>query len=220
MFVGHFGLGLAAKKVAPRISLGTLFLSVQLADGLWPIFLLLGREHVHIVPHMMKTSHLNFWDYPWSHSLAALAVWGALFGAVYFLARRFLFGAVLLAAGVVSHWFLDALMHRPDMPVRPGGPYVGLGLWNSLPATLAVEGGLYAAGILIYLRATPPRDAVGTWSLGILLVFLASIWIWALVGPPPPNEKALAWSALSMWIVVPWGYWIDRHRTAAARTKP
>ena len=220
MFVGHFCLGLPRTTRATRISFATLFLSVQLADGLWPIFLLLGHEHVHIVPHTMKTSHLNFWDYPWSHSLAALAVWGALFGAVYYLARRYLFGAILLAAGVVSHWFLDALMHRPDMPVRPGGPYVGLGLWNSLPATLAVEGGLYAAGILIYLRATLPRDAAGTWSLGILLVFLASIWIWALLGPPPPNEKALAWSALSMWIVVPWGYWIDRHRVAAARTKP
>lgn len=218
MFVGHFGLGLAAKRLAPRLSLGTLFLSVQLADGLWPIFLLLGREHVHIVPHIMKTSHLNFWDYPWSHSLAALAVWGALFGAVYYLARRFLFGAILLAAGVVSHWFLDVLMHRPDMPVRPGGPYVGLGLWNSLPATLALEGVLYAAGIVLYLDATRPRDAVGTWSLGILLVLLASIGIWALVGPPPPNEKSLAWSALSIWIVVPWGYWIDRHRVAAART--
>jgi len=215
MFVGHFGLGLAAKKVAPRISLGTLFLSVQLADGLWPIFLLVGREHVHIVPHLMKTSHLNFWDYPWSHSLLALAVWGALFGAVSYVARRLLFGAILLAAGVVSHWFLDALMHRPDMPLKPGGPYVGLGLWNSLPATLAIEGGLYAAGILLYLRATRPRDAAGDWSLAVLLVFLASIWIWALVGPPPPSEKALAWSALSMWLVVPWGYWIDRHRIAA-----
>ena len=122
MFVGHFGIGLAAKAAVPRVSLGTLFLSVQLADGLWPLLLLLGAEHVHIVPNMMRTSHLNFWDYPISHSLLALCAWGVLFGAVYFLTTRFLAGALLLAAGVVSHWVLDFVMHRPDMPILPSGP--------------------------------------------------------------------------------------------------
>ena len=212
MFVGHFGIGLAAKAAVPRVSLGTLFLSVQLADGLWPLLLLLGAEHVHIVPNMMRTSHLNFWDYPISHSLLALCAWGVLFGAVYFLTTRFLAGALLLAAGVVSHWVLDFVMHRPDMPILPSGPYVGLGLWNSLPGTLAAEGALFAAGIAIYLRVTRARDAVGTWALWALLVVLPAIWLAALFGPPPPSERALAWSALAAWLFVPWGYWIDRHR--------
>ena len=218
MFVGHFGLGLAGKGIAPRVSLGTLFLSVQLADVLWPVFLLAGIEHVHVVPGMMRASHLNFWDYPVSHSLLALCAWGILFGAVYFLARRFLAGALALAAGVVSHWVLDFVTHRPDMPVLPRGPYVGLGLWNSLPGTIAVEGGLYALGIAAYVRVTRARDATGTWALWSLLVLLAALWLAALLGPPPPNEGFLAWSALSGWLVVVWGYWIDRHRALASES--
>jgi hypothetical protein len=212
VFVGHFGIGLAAKAAVPRVSLGTLFFSVQLADGLWPLLLLLGVEHVHIVPNIMRTSHLNFWDYPISHSLLALCAWGVLFGAVYFLTTRFLAGALILAAGVVSHWLLDFVTHRPDMPVLSRGPYVGLGLWNSLPGTLAAEGVLFAAGIAIYLRVTRAKDAVGTWALWSLLLVLSGIWLAALFGPPPPSESAIAWAALAAWLFVPWGYWIDRHR--------
>jgi hypothetical protein len=170
LFVGHIGLGLAGKGVVPAVSLGTLFLSVQLADGLWPILLLAGVEHVRIAPHIMRLSHLDFWDYPVSHSLAALFGWALLFAALYAFVRRDGRAAFVLAAGVVSHWALDALTHRPDLPVLPRGPYVGLGLWNSVPGTLAVEGGLYAAGIALYFRGTRPRDAIGSWAPGILLV--------------------------------------------------
>ncbi|MGE5279045.1 MAG: hypothetical protein ACM3SU_18785 [Acidobacteriota bacterium] len=216
MFVGHFGLGLAGKGIVPRVSLGTLFLSVQLADALWPIFLLAGIEHVHIVPNLMRASHLNFWDYPVSHSLVALGAWGILFGAAYFLARRYLAGAVTLAAGVVSHWVLDFVTHRPDMPVLPRGPYAGLGLWNSLPGTIVVEGGLYAFGAAAYARTTRARDATGTRALWSLLLLLAVLWLAALLGPPPPSERFLAWSALSGWLIVLWAYWIDRHRVPAS----
>ena len=184
LFVGHFGLGLAGKAAAPRVSLGTLFFSVQLADGLWPIFLLAGLEHVRIVPNLMRMSHLDLWDYPLSHSLAALAAWAALLGAVYFLVKRSAAAALLLSAGVLSHWVLDFVAHRPDMPVLPRGPHVGLGLWNSVPGTLAAEGGLYAAGIALYLRKTRPVDAVGTWALATLLVLLPALWLAALFGPP------------------------------------
>jgi len=213
VFVGHFGAGLAAKGLAPRVSLGTLFLSVQLADGLWPVLLLAGVEHVRIVPGLMRASHLDLWDYPISHSLLALTTWGILFGAVYFLARRYLAGALVVAAGVVSHWVLDVVVHRPDMPVLPRGPYVGLGLWNSLAATLAVEGGLYLAGIVVYLRVTRAKDAVGLWALGGMLLTVAVLWLASLFGPPPPSVKVLAISGLGGWLLVPWGYWVDRHRT-------
>lgn len=212
MFVGHFGVGLAAKKLAPRVSLGTFLLSVQLADLLWPVLLLLGVEHVRILPGLMKASALDFYDYPVSHSLVALAGWAIVFGAVYFFLRRDRAAALLLAAGVLSHWLLDFAMHRPDMPVLPHGPYLGLGLWNSVSATLAVEGVLYAAGIWIYLKATRAKDRIGTFSLWALLALLAAVWLASLFGPPPPNEKTLAWSGMIAWLLVPWAYWIDRHR--------
>jgi hypothetical protein len=204
---------MAGKAAAPRVSLGTLFLSVQFADALWPLLLLLGLEHVHIVPNIMRTSHLNFWDYPISHSLLALCVWGILFGVVFFLARRSLAAAVLLAVGVVSHWVLDLVTHRSDLPILPHGPYVGLGLWDSLPGTLAAEIGLFAAGAAVYVRVTRARDAAGVWALWSLLLLLLGIWLASLFGPPPPSEGVLAWTALSGWLFVPWGYWIDRHRT-------
>lgn len=212
LFVGHFGLGLAAKRLSPEVSLGTLFFAVQLADALWPLLLLAGVEHVRIVPNLMRLSHLDFLDYPVSHSLAALVAWGVLFGAVYFVIRRSLAAAVLLGVGVVSHWVLDVATHRPDLPVLPRGPYLGLGLWNSVPGTLAAEGTLYAAGIALYLRQTRAIDRVGTLGLGTLLVLLAVVWLAALFGPPPPNERVLASTALIGWIVIPWAYWIDRHR--------
>ncbi len=213
VFIGHFGLGMAGKAVAPRVSLGTLFLSVQLADALWPILLLLGLEHVLVAPNIMRVSHLDFRDYPISHSLLALCLWAILFGLIFYLARRSAAAALLLAAGVVSHWVLDLVTHRPDLPVLPHGPYVGLGLWNSLPGTLAAEVGLYGAGAAIYLRRTRARDAIGAWALWSLLLLLPAIWLASLLGPPPPSERALAWTGLAGWLFVAWGYWIDRHRT-------
>jgi len=212
VFVGHFGVGFAAKKAAPRVSLGTLFLAVQWADLCWPFLLLAGAEHVRIAPGLMKLSALDFYDYPWSHSLAALIVWGILFAAVHWAFRRDIAAACLLGLCVVSHWVLDVLMHRPDMPVLPRGPYVGLGLWNSLPGTLAVEGLIYAGGIAIYVRTTRPKDRIGLWALWLLVGLLSAFWMGALFGPPPPNTRVLAMSGLFGWILLPWAIWIDRHR--------
>jgi hypothetical protein len=212
MFIGHFGLGFAGKKAAPSVSLGTLFLSVQLADGLWPLFLLLGLEHVRIVPGITKLSPFDFYDYPISHSLVALLGWGIAASGAYFVVRRSARGAAVIAAGVVSHWVLDFVVHRPDMPVLPRGPYVGLGLWNSVPATVLLEVGLYAGGLALYVTATRAKDRAGAWSLWALVVLLPAIWISSLFAPPPPSVIPIAVSGLAMWLMIPWGYWIDRHR--------
>lgn len=220
MFVGHFGLGLAGRKAAPRASLGTWFMAVQFLDLLWPFFLLLGVEHVRITPGYTRMSPLDFYDYPVSHSLFGAVCWGAAFAIVYALARRRAPGrwktALLLGAGVVSHWGLDFLVHREDLPLVPVmGRYFGLGLWNSPAAAIALELALFGAGIALYLRATRARDAIGRLGLWALLAFLAVVWLLSLFGPPPPNERAIAWAGLSMWLLVAWAYWVDRHREAA-----
>ena len=212
MFIGHFGAGFAGKRLAPSVSLGTLFLSVQLADALWPLLLLLGIEHVRMAPGITKMVPLDFYDYPWSHSLLMLGLWGAVFGAVDYLSKRNVGAAALLAAGVVSHWLLDFLVHRPDMPVLPRGPYLGLGLWNSAAATVLLEIAFYGAGIALYLSARRARDRTGVWSLRLLVALLFGIWIASLLAPPPPGTTAIAVSGIAMWLTVPWGYWIDRHR--------
>ena len=215
MFIGHFGAGFAGKKIAPAVSLGTLFLAAQFADLLWPLLLLLGIEHFRITPGITKLSPLDFYDYPISHSLLALVGWGAVLGGAYLLIRNRVRGAVVLAAAVVSHWVLDVVVHRPDMAVLPGREYLGLGLWNSVPATVLAEVGVYGGGLALYLTATKAKDRVGVWALWTLVVFLLLVWIASLVGPPPPDVKSVAVAGLAMWLTVPWAYWIDRHRMPA-----
>lgn len=217
MFLGHFGVALAAKQVAPRPSLGTLVLAAQLADGLWPIFLLLGWEEVKIEPGITAVTPLLFVSYPYSHSIPADLIWAAVLGGGYYLLRRDRSGALWVAGLVLSHWVLDFVAHRPDMPVWPGGPSVGLGLWYSLPATLIVEYSIFGAGILVYTRATRPRDRQGSLLFWAFVLTLGAIYPLSLFGPPPPTVQALAMTALLGWLFVAWAYWIDRHRESAVR---
>src|SRR5712692_4508408 len=161
MFTGHFGVALAAKKAAPRSSLGTLILAAQFIDLLWPIFLLPGLEHVRIAPGITKVSPFDFYDYPISHSLLMVVVWSVVLGGLYYAFRRYRRGPCIITLAVLSHWVLDFIVHRPDLPLWPRGPRVGLGLWNSWPASIAVEVLFFGAGLLIYLGTTRANDNIG-----------------------------------------------------------
>jgi hypothetical protein len=216
MFIGHFGLGLGGKQVAPTVSLGALFLACQFADLLWPTLVLLGVERVAIEPGATVVTPLNFVSYPYSHSLMMLCIWGVLLGAAYAaVTRSRAAAAVTLALLVVSHWFLDVVVHRPDLPLTPGGTArFGLNLWSSLAGTLLVELTLFTIGVFLYVRATAPRDRIGSAGLWALAGFLIVIELANVLGPPPPNVSAVAWSAQAIWLLVLWGYWVDRHRQA------
>ncbi len=218
MFIGHFAVGFGAKSVAPGISLGTLFLAAQFIDLLWPTLLLLGVEQVRIVPGATVVTPLVFDHYPVSHSLAAVLGWAVLVGGSHWLLKRNRVAAFVLGALVVSHWALDAVVHQPDLPLFPGGTMmIGLNAWSSLPATLIIEGCLFALGVWLYARATSPRDAAGRWGLVALVLFLLGIHAGNLFGPPPPSTEAIAWLGHAQWLLVLWGYWIDKHRQAAVR---
>ena len=211
MFLGHFALAMSAKRVAPKASLGMLVLSAQFADLLWPFLLLLGVEQVRIAPGITRVTPLDFVSYPISHSLLTQLVWGFLLGAIYFAWRKDFRTAAVVGALLPTHWLLDYLSHRPDMPLYPGGPKVGLGMWNSLPLTLVAEFGLFAAGLILYLKATCSKGGwnVGFWSLA---VFLAVVYLASLFGSPPPNVRVLAFSALALWLTIPWAVWGDQQR--------
>jgi hypothetical protein len=218
MFIGHFAVGLAAKKVAPKVSLGTLILSAQLLDLLWPVFLLLGLEHVRINVGDTVFTPLDLYDYPISHSLLTVLGWSVLFAIIYFVVKKYQRGALIVGAGVFSHWFLDFITHRPDLPLAPGSEtYVGLGLWNSFMGTVLVEGLLFVAAVILYARTTRAMDKVGKYAFWGLVIFLSLIWIGNMTGPPPPDSQAIAYVTLLMWLFVPWGYWIDRHRTVVGQ---
>jgi hypothetical protein len=216
MFLGHFGVALAAKRVAPGPSLGTAVMAAQWADGVWPLFVLLGLEHVEIRPGITAVTPFDFVSYPYTHSLFADLGWAAMFAVVYGTLRKDWRGAIWLAALVMSHWILDVIAHRPDMPTWPGGPKLGAGLWNSVPATLIVEFLLFGAGVWIYSRATAARDRLGPILFWSFVITLVVIYFAAVFGPPPPSELALAVTGLLGWLFVAWGYWVDRHRVPVA----
>jgi FtsH-binding integral membrane protein len=218
MVIGHFGFGLGAKKFAPKVSLGTLFLAVQWADLLWPTLLLLHIEHVRFQP---EDPHfpLDFTDYPVTHSLLMGVLWGLCCGLLRWVFykdakggkdRR---GALVLGICVVSHWVLDLVVHMPDLPLFPGSsPKVGLGLWNWPVLTALVEGALFVIGLALYFRSTRAKNATGRWSIWLLVILLVLAHVAGLVSPMPSSAEAIGWAGQYQWIFVGLGYWVDANR--------
>ncbi len=215
MFIGHFGVGFAGKKVSKKPSLGTMFMAAQFLDLLWPLFLLLGIEHVEIVPGNTAMNPLKFTYYPFSHSLLAALFWSVLFGGIYYLIKKNSKASILLGFLVLSHWILDLIVHIPDLPLSPWGSVkVGLGLWNSVLFTFIIEVGIFLFGGYLYLLSTKPKNKKGTFTFWGLIIFLLLIYVGNSFGSPPPSVSALAYVGLSQWLIVAWGYWIDRNRIA------
>ena len=217
MFVGHFAVALAAKRVTPRLPLPLLFAAVQFLDLLWPVFILLGVEHARVTPGFAAASPLDLYDFPISHSLVTSLGWSVLFASPLLIKRRFREAAVL-AACVFSHFILDFASHTPDMPLYPGGhAKFGLGMWNSLAATIAIEGALFVAGIVIYLRATRATGRAGTIGFAVLMVVLAASWLSGALAPPPPDIKAVALTIVVAIPLIMGAAWlIDRRRVPRA----
>jgi hypothetical protein len=205
MFVGHTAVALAAKARDPRASLGVFVAAAYAIDLIWPLFLLLGLERVCIDPGNTAFTPLAFDSYPWSHSLLMTLVWGVLFALVMRAAGAIRQTQLLVLLLVVSHWVLDAATHRPDLPLWPGSsPLLGLGLWNSVAATLAVEGAMFAAGVLLYLRATRSIDRTGSIAFWLFVLVQVSIWAGGPWGPLPPSPRAVAWVGLAVWLFPLW----------------
>ncbi|MBN1290259.1 MAG: hypothetical protein JXB48_00345 [Candidatus Latescibacteria bacterium] len=213
MFIGHFGAGFAAKKIDERPSLGTMFFASQFIDLLWPVFLFTGIERVQIDSGNTAFTPLNFIYYPFSHSLISVLFWSVLFGSVYYLLKRNLKSSIILGGLVASHWVLDLITHRPDLPLSPWQNFkMGLGLWNSVLLTMLLEGSIFIFGAFLYMKTTRALNIKGTFGLWGLVLFLSLIYVLNAFGPPPPSEKPIAILGLSIWLLVAWGYWIDRHR--------
>ena len=213
MFIGHFALGYAAKRWAPEQSLAVLFAAALFADLLWPVLVALGVERVRIAPGITASTPLEFISYPYSHSLLTLALLGALFGWLFARRAPVFPSGIILMLLVISHWVLDVITHIPDMPLYPGGPKLGFGLWNSVPGTLVTETVMFVIGVWIYWRATTPRDAIGKWAFPGITAFLFVGFIVNANGTPPPSVMALWMMALALGALTLWLAWFaDRHR--------
>lgn len=226
MFIGHLAVGYALKRKVPKASLGTLIAAPLFLDLLWPFMLLAGVESVRIDPGNTVVTPFDLHDFPWTHSLAMALVWSVLFGSAYawgFTVPRgargwrtgHRAGGSWLGLGVFSHWILDWISHRPDLPLYPGSEtYVGLGLWNSLTGTLAVEFALYAIGIWAYASVTRPKDRTGTYAWWITAAFFGLAYLGNVFGPPPPSARAIAVAGCFIPLFIPLFAWVDRHRKA------
>lgn len=212
MFLGHFAAAFVAKKVNANPSLGTYFIASQFLDLLWPTFLLTGIEKAAISTDPANPIPLAFTDYPLSHSLLAVVGWGILFGLGYFLFTQKKQAALVVGLCVVSHWFLDFVVHIPDLPLYPGGAKAGLGLWHQQALTLTVELLFFTAAVILYYKSTAAKNRSGRFGLVGLILFLVIIHVANVFGPPPASIKAVAWMGQLQWLFVIWAYWVDGNR--------
>jgi hypothetical protein len=225
MFIGHFGLAFGLKRVEPKLSLGTLFLAVALVDVAWGGFLLTGWERANIVPGITAVTPLEFVSYPISHSLAAAFGWGLLAAIIVYswptrdTSRHHWLKAVIVALAVASHWFLDLVVHIQDLPLAgDDSAKLGLGLWRSIPATLAVELLIFGAGLLVYFRWRSRGSSGVTWRVAVLAGVLLALFFGSIFGPPPPNMTVVAIAAIVGTIItVALAVWADRPLARKAR---
>jgi len=208
MFIGHFGLAFVGKKIKNPPSLAIMFIAVQLLDLLWPIFVLTGIETFTIEPGNTVLTPLNFTFYPYSHSLLMSVVWSILFATIYYVFTKHRNNSIFLGLLVFSHWILDFITHRPDLPLSPfSNTKLGLGLWNSPILEIILETGIFLIGIVIYVTHVKIKRKLAFW---LLVIFFLLVHFLNLFGPPPPSTIAVAWSANLMWIIVLWAWWLEK----------
>lgn len=220
MFIGHFAVGLGAKKFASKLSLGTLFLATLLPDLLFPLFLIAGIEKMRIDPQVTGFVSIDLVYYPFSHGLLGCTIQAVSVAAIYYLVRKTVLPSLLLGSLVILHFALDFISHRPDLQLVWWNEFrIGLGLWNSVALTLLVEILLFILGSVLYIRATRARNKKGNIALVALFVFSGTLYLLSAFGPPPPGEVEFAVAGLLSWLFVGWGYLIDKNRKEIAATK-
>jgi len=217
MGVGHYGIAIAFKRVEPRLSLVTLTVAAQFVDLLWLIFVSLGVEQVRIVPGYTAASPFEFISYPLSHSLVGAVIWAGLVGAVYYSwptrdTTHHTKRTMIVMFLVASHWLLDVVAHVPDVPLAGNDSLkLGLGLWRSVPATLAVEIGMVAVGIGLLILWPPKRYQPRRWRLLVFGLILAAMEVLSVYAPPPPSVRAATLGTLAVIpIFILLTIWADR----------
>lgn len=218
MFVGHYGVSFLAKRVDDAIPLWVLFLAVQLLDVVWAPLVMLGVEKVRIVPGVTATNPLDLYYYPYTHSLVAAIAWSAAAAIAYRLwtgatarAGGGTRGSLLVGLAVLSHWILDFVVHRPDLPLYDDTAKVGLGLWDRPAVAFALEALLLLFGLRLLLRRRPVRPV----GLIVFCLVMLAVQAVAFFGPPPASGEAIAATALGSYAVfalVAW--WLADRRPA------
>lgn len=212
MFVGHYGVSFAVKKADTSIPLWVLFIAVQLLDVAWGPLVLLGVEKVRIVPGFTATNPLDLYYMPYTHGLIAALLWSAGALLLYRFAApgaRWAAG-LLVGAAVFSHWVLDFLVHRPDLPLYDNTAKVGLGLWNYPAIAFALEMVLLFGGMWLYFRTNPPRRAAAV----VFGLIMLATQAYTFFGPPPASDKSIAATAIVFYAIFAFVIWLVERRRA------
>ena len=199
MFVGHYGVSFAAAKRSAAVPLWVLFVAVQLLDFGWAVLILCGVEKVRIAPGITASNPLDLYYMPYTHSFAAALLWSAGAFITYRLGvrRGGNIAAFIVAAAVFSHWILDFVVHRPDLPIYDDAGKVGLGLWNYPAPALGLEAALLFGGLWIAVRSGAVRRA----ATAVFCLVMLAIQAYVFFGPPPASGKAAAVTALVAYVV-------------------
>jgi len=217
MFIGHYGPSFACKAWKPVVPLWVLFVAVQLVDIVWAVLVLLGIEKVRIVPGITATNPFDLYYMPFTHSLPGAIFWAVGAAAVYRAvapAQKWT-AAVIVGGAVFSHWVLDLVVHRPDLPLYDDAYKVGFGLWNYPAVAFLLEIALLFGGIAFYLRVTEPIDVIGRYGMTVLGLFAVALQAYVFFGPPPVSDTAFALTALVLYfafaVLV---YWLEGKRSS------
>jgi len=217
MFVGHYGVSFVLKSVDRKTPLWILFIAVQLVDVFWSFFVIVGIEKARIVPGITASNPLDLYYMPYTHSFIAAIVWSLISFMIYRLlpnagGRR---EALIVALAVLSHWFLDLLVHRPDLPLYADTYKVGIGLWNYPVPAFLLETGLLLIGMTLYFRATVAKSPMGKYGMIVFGVVMAIIQAALFFGPLVAHSSTgAALIALISYSIFAWvAYWLERKRS-------
>lgn len=219
MFIGHWAPALiaAAHPKAPR--LGTLFVAGQLVDFGFFGLMLLSVEKMRVVPGVSVMNPMDLYHMPWTHSLLGSAVWAAGFAALLYALTRNRTGGLIGGAVVLSHWFLDWLVHVPDLTLWGSPPKLGLGLWNHPAIAMPLELVLTFGALLSYAMRTRATKSAAPWAIAVLALLLLVVQAINWFGPPPeavtaeiPLTALVAYTVLALVAA-----WVGSTRTVRAQ---
>lgn len=208
MFIGHWAPAMVAATHKDAPSLPVLFIAAQLVDWAFFLFLMFGIEAMRVTPGISYMNSMDLYHMPYTHSLLGSALWAVGFGGAIYAVSRNRAAAIIGALVVLSHWFLDLLVHIPDLTIAGGPHKLGFGLWNHPAIEMLLELGL-TFGALWFFARTRKLDMDALFTLaGVMLLFQAFNWF-----GPVETEVTLGTSLLALFaygIITLASWWVAR----------
>jgi hypothetical protein len=224
MFIGHYGVSLAANPLRPRVPLWVWFIAVQWMDVVWSILVLLGVEKLRIVPGFTEVSALDLYYMPYTHSLPGSIVLSLLLGAIVamFVSENRATTFLLVTAASFSHWVLDLLVHVPDLPLYDDRAKVGFGLWRVVALSLPLELILLGIGAWLYARWVTFKGTFGRYVYWGFVVGLAALQVYGNLGPQPSSpDIMMATTSLALYVALALlAAWIEHVTTITTEASP